>query len=537
MGRHQTFAEPLTAELKQDKLRLVDSLASFWRNVGFKKNWTEPCFLYVDVKPQIDNVADTVVRIRSWARSKFPDARETPICGAAIEKLWSMHEKPSDLEQFETEMIKACLMDSEGYVAPLDEELVSKYIEEIRSSRELAKSECQISGELEALKLLLEEIRPTVDSDESVRSELLVKIQAVNSFMGEIAKKAMEEETEREKLRAEAAAAKEEEDENDSEESSSNDSDERNRMKQSMEHQQDRKLLEICKIGEKTSTIEKDVKAFEELDLKRLEDESLENSERQGLFKRLQKRALQYSVLLERELLALDAFQGEEIRPARKAQVLKIQQALQHVDKLQQELKKFHEEHEAELASKETEPEEQKQNQEQEQVQENEEPPKLIPESSQKSLLGRFASLKLEIDFQVRESRSGYSISAHVPNLDREHLKFVLSDDKDVLTCEGRRVPTEQEIEKMRIQLRQRYEYPPQEEDDLILRYGTGRFGSFQEKWRIDERSVDVNQIEASYENGNLEIFVPRIRPRVQQQQRGPTRRNHPAAGQKPFYW
>merc|ERR1712000_672758 len=140
---------------------------------------------------------------------------------------------------------------------------------------------------------------------------------------------------------------------------------------------------------------------------------------------------------------------------------------------------------------------------------------------SKKPLLERFASLKLDVDFQVRDGRTGYQISAYVPGLDEKELRIALSEARDVLTCEGRRLPTPKEIDLMRYQLRQRYSYEPSEEDELLLRYGAGRFGSFKESWRIDEATIDPDAIEASYERGNLELFIPRRQPRVVPQMPG----------------
>merc|ERR1712054_679710 len=136
----------------------------------------------------------------------------------------------------------------------------------------------------------------------------------------------------------------------DEEESSSSDS-ERARMKASIERveQQEKKLLTIRKIADKTSTIAKDVQAFEEMDL---------------------------------PLLELDALQGEEVRPARKEQVLKIQEALRHCDHLQEQLKKY------QPPPKEEEEEEEEEHHDEEKVVEPE--PK---KPKEKTLLERFASL------------------------------------------------------------------------------------------------------------------------------------------------
>jgi len=544
--RIKIFAAPLNSALQQEKAKLTAAISDFWSSAGFQRHWSEPLFGYVDVKNEIASAADMVVRIRAYCARKHEPAGNPHTAGAAIEYLWSLHEKPTDLTAFESELVHACLMDENGYHAPLDEALVDQYIGEIRQLRleaEEANKKPDVRAELEALHLLLDEISPQLASDEEAVSGLIEKIRDLNLYMEGIARRQQEvaeaarlhEEHLKQKAAEEEAAKQKEEQQkeeqaaasSDEEESSSSDS-ERARMKASIERveQQEKKLLTIRKIADKTSTIAKDVQAFEEMDLPRLE-QNLEPQERQGLLDRLTKRALEYSVKLERELLELDALQGEEVRPARKEQVLKIQEALRHCDHLQEQLKKYQPPPKEE--------EEEEEHHDEEKVVEPE--PK---KPKEKTLLERFASLRLDPRFQVRDGRAGYSVSAYVPGLDEEMLNISLNDAEDVLTCEGRRLPTEKELNVMRKQLRARYRYEPQEEDELLLRAGAGRFGSFSEKWRVDQDTMDAANIQASYQNGNLELFIPRRAPKMRTQpsfNRRAPQRGYPGGYQSPFYF
>jgi HSP20 family molecular chaperone IbpA len=86
----------------------------------------------------------------------------------------------------------------------------------------------------------------------------------------------------------------------------------------------------------------------------------------------------------------------------------------------------------------------------------------------------------------------------------------------------------------MRYALRQKYDYPAEEEDELLLRYGAGRFGSFSEKWRIDSDSTDPDGIEASFERGNLQLVIPKVQQKRRAQPRYSNNRGY---GESPFYW
>ena len=168
--RQKTFSESLSPDLLSEKRQLVASLQEFWHSIGFQRHWSAPPFLYVDVKEQIDNAADAVVRIRAHSKRKHPEMRQTHTAGAAIEYLWSVHQLPEDFQAFEDQVVHACLMDSKGYVAPLDESLVNQYIAEIRHYRaEQAKKPASpdLKVELEALQLLLEEITPELKRDKA----------------------------------------------------------------------------------------------------------------------------------------------------------------------------------------------------------------------------------------------------------------------------------------------------------------------------------------------------------------------------------
>lgn len=152
----------------------------------------------------------------------------------------------------------------------------------------------------------------------------------------------------------------------------------------------------------------------------------------------------------------------------------------------------------------------------------------------------RLVEQRLEIQFQVKDRPSSFLISAYVPGVDENTLSIALSDDGDMLTCSGVRLPSPQEMQVLRSHPAV-VRYPPHLREDAALRLAAGRFGRFEEKWRMDRRTVDAEKVTASYNSGVIEIVVPKKhlprQPYLQQQQQ---QRRNPYMGnpyQNPYYW
>jgi len=105
--------------------------------------------------------------------------------------------------------------------------------------------------------------------------------------------------------------------------------------------------------------------------------------------------------------------------------------------------------------------------------------------------------------------------------MDSNSIKIRLSEDGRELTISGVRTPSPSELAAMRAQLaayKQTYgaaRLPPGETDEqLLLRVGAGRFGSFSESFQVPE-DVDVQNISGGYERGVLRVVLPKfLRPR-----------------------
>ncbi len=315
---------------------------------------------------------------------------------------------------------------------------------------------------------------------------------------------------------------------------------------------------------------------MKEIDLPRLDDANLSDKERDGLISRLHKRAMQYAHILESELLALDAISGgDDVRALRKEQVSKVQTAIDAVDKLQKRLKELHVEHRDLMDKKEVEQQSEKpqtpppapgassagapapeksQSPAPEQPESAHDQPKTAPPvgagekrtasppaaaapSAQlahpPSFAERLANQKLEIQFQVKDRPSSFLISAYVPGVDEESLTIGLNEEGDTLTCSGVRLPSPQEMQVLRSHPSV-MRYPVHLREEAMLRLAAGRFGRFEEKWRVDNRTVDAEKITAGYNSGVIEIQVPKKQqPRQMPVHRRP--QQHPYMQRSPY--
>eukprot|EP00913_Durusdinium_trenchii_P003951 g3659.t1 len=152
-----------------------------------------------------------------------------------------------------------------------------------------------------------------------------------------------------------------------------------------------------------------------------------------------------------------------------------------------------------------------------------------------------------------REVQNNYVISATVPGLDLDDLKLELGESS-TLRVEGLRTPSSEEATLMRRRIAQKIRQIaktspekfamlvkaiPQVSEDAYIELGQGEFGRFAETFRLP-RDVDVENIDASYRDGVLQIVLPKIQRQLPDQLargrnlgRGPLRREmHPGLGQ-----
>jgi HSP20 family molecular chaperone IbpA len=151
--------------------------------------------------------------------------------------------------------------------------------------------------------------------------------------------------------------------------------------------------------------------------------------------------------------------------------------------------------------------------------------------SRSKSLESYWRSMKLDPDWKTREHRDHYAVSAFVPGLVEDETTLELSDRSQSFTIAGVRLPSAEEEQLLREQLRRRYRYPPEHENKLVLRTGAGRFGKFRSTFRLPTDAVADN-ISARYERGALHVTIPR-RASSPLQQRPRFARQMPAHSQR----
>jgi len=128
-------------------------------------------------------------------------------------------------------------------------------------------------------------------------------------------------------------------------------------------------------------------------------------------------------------------------------------------------------------------------------------------------------TLRASVDFASKELATHYTISAAVPNLERQDIELSLNSDKSVLTITGVRLPTGKEAQDMQNELRERLQNTGHDLTDgkkllqvalqSYVRMSRGRYGKFSESFRFP-RDVDVDRIQASYTDGVLSINLPK---------------------------
>jgi len=134
-------------------------------------------------------------------------------------------------------------------------------------------------------------------------------------------------------------------------------------------------------------------------------------------------------------------------------------------------------------------------------------------------------SLKFNADFKINDLPDRYVLTANIPRMKEDDIKISLGQNNDTITISGYREPTEVELQQMRKQLSAERKrdfqgkfYPPHEEElKHLLRLGAGRFGQFSETYSIDPNRVNVNDIQASYQGGVLQVVIPKYRQTLRQ--------------------
>lgn len=127
--------------------------------------------------------------------------------------------------------------------------------------------------------------------------------------------------------------------------------------------------------------------------------------------------------------------------------------------------------------------------------------------------------VRLPLRFQSQESRVGYTICASVPGIQSEDIKVQVSEDSQNLTVGGVRAPSMQEHRHMQNQLGRRLQKLAKsnpkrlaeglDPNDMYAELGQDTYGRFSSTFHIPE-DADIGNLEASYNDGILRIFLPK---------------------------
>jgi len=128
----------------------------------------------------------------------------------------------------------------------------------------------------------------------------------------------------------------------------------------------------------------------------------------------------------------------------------------------------------------------------------------------------QWRAMKLKPRMQVAEHPDCFVISTYVPQMKKEDINITCG--ADTVTVAGVREPTPKEESAMRNQLKDRYraltgkefDYVclDEDEDAFLLQMGAGRFGRFQETYKVPPY-VDLDNVKSLYQGGRLVVILP----------------------------
>eukprot|EP00697_Spironema_sp_BW2_P004671 gnl/Spiro4/16341_TR8769_c0_g1_i2.p1 gnl/Spiro4/16341_TR8769_c0_g1~~gnl/Spiro4/16341_TR8769_c0_g1_i2.p1 ORF type:complete len:154 (-),score=21.13 gnl/Spiro4/16341_TR8769_c0_g1_i2:55-516(-) len=131
-------------------------------------------------------------------------------------------------------------------------------------------------------------------------------------------------------------------------------------------------------------------------------------------------------------------------------------------------------------------------------------------------MAAKWMQLKLQPRMDVHTTADAYEVQSNIPGMDKKDINLQLNSDNMTLVVSGLRLPSPHEYAVMRRQLAKGRHLPQtasiEDEEELLLRLGAGRFGSFSTTFSLPN-DVNVNGIVARYEAGVLRVVMPRIRP------------------------
>jgi len=138
-------------------------------------------------------------------------------------------------------------------------------------------------------------------------------------------------------------------------------------------------------------------------------------------------------------------------------------------------------------------------------------------ERKEKERINKWKQVKFEPKFNIKEKEDGFIITGYFPQVMKDDIS-VATNEKDKLTISGFNYPSKEDEEKLKEELHDvlQYQYGKSYKqllrkgqlDELLLRMGVGKYGSFTESYRLPYY-VDFKNIQSSFEGGVLRIVIP----------------------------
>lgn len=463
-------------------LQVKNSYGSFWSHIKFRKGWDAPLFARAEVEDLLTQAAEVVVRIRRHVDRHRDGMKLRAVGGMATEFLFTVEDHPqANPQRFVRQLVHATLHDANGYVEGLHAALVDGYLDQIRDhtpEEPQEQTRAKVESVWKQVKELYERLRVSDGQDGAAELERVAR----SLYTTEAALTALERAraaTEPSKATAETASF----------------------QPPPTRGTQDC-LFKISKVAEQVSKITGDV---QELGQRVPQAAGMKPEDAAKVLDELSHKCLGFSEDLFQTLTTLDTMEcSPEMKPKRKEQVVQIQKALDQVDQISDRLRDLRSSLRAQPAPV-----------QQSAASSEEEDTEMVSEpESDVSLQEAWPRMRLHPEFRVVEQPKEYLVSSFIPGMQKEDLRLELSHDGSTFTVEGLRLPSEQEEEIMRRRVRlNNPNITPAEEAALILRAGSGRYGRFQQTYRVPADG-DAGDIEASYDSGHLVVSVPKRRLR-----------------------
>jgi len=153
-------------------------------------------------------------------------------------------------------------------------------------------------------------------------------------------------------------------------------------------------------------------------------------------------------------------------------------------------------------------------------------------------------TLRLKPRLEVEEQPSAYLLKGYLPGMRDEDVAVDVTEDDTELIVRGARIPTREEAAGLMRQLGAAVREGrldarsllPLSDEQLLLQMGSGRYGSFVERFRLPDDAAG-DRVAAEYDRGVLKVFIPRRPLSFGRVFPAPAPRPSPLAGFDSLFW